>query len=73
MKAEDWIKVTDRLPEFGEVVFVAYKTKECGDTGFRIGIRSMWRFDITDKNNFVLYIGEAEVTHWMPIVPPEED
>jgi hypothetical protein len=41
MKASDWIKVEDRLPEVGEVVFVAYKTEQCGDTGFRIGNRSM--------------------------------
>lgn len=69
----DWIKVTDRLPEVGEVVLVAYKTKQCGDIGFRIGNRSMWGLSTTDKNDFVLYVGEAEVTHWMPIMPPKED
>ena len=73
MKAEDWIKVEDRLPEVGEEVLVVYKTKQCGDVGFRMGDRVKWRFATTDKNDFALNIGEEMITHWMPIVPPKED
>lgn len=68
-----WIKVTDRLPEYGEDVLVAYKTKQCGDVGFRMGHRVRWRFATTDKNDFALFIGEEMVTHWQEIVPPKED
>lgn len=73
MKASDWIKVEDRLPEIGENVLVASKTKQCGDVGFRMGHRVKWRFVTTDKNDFALVIGEEMVTHWQEIVPPKEE
>ena len=73
MKASDWIKVEDRLPEMGEEVFVTYKSSQCEDVGFRTGHRAKWRFATTDKNDFILNIGEEKVTYWMPIVPPKED
>lgn len=73
MKAEDWNKVTDGLPEYGEEVLVAYKTKQCEDVGFRMGHRVQWRFATTDKNDFALFIGEEMVTHWQEIVSPKED
>ena len=72
MKASDWIKVEDRLPEIGENVLVASKTKQCGDVGFRMGRRVKWRFVTTDKNDFALVVGEEMVTHWQEIVPPKE-
>lgn len=73
MKAEDWIKVEDRLPEMNEEVLVTYKSARCEGTGFRMGHRVKWRFATTDKNDFYLNLGEKEVTHWMLIVPPKED
>ena len=71
MKAEDWIKVTDRLPEFNTEVLVAQFTLNCG-----------WWYEVAsvcknDFNKLRWYNQDGwdldYVTHWMPIVPPKED
>lgn len=72
MKARNWIKVEDRLPEIGENVLCAtkggkyminsmYIPKDC--KGNVLGPKE-WRGSSSVKDS---------ITHWMPIVPPKED
>jgi hypothetical protein len=67
MRKEDWIKVTDRLPENDDLVLITY--------------RDVRHDDIVDFYYVASYIeplkrwvGDGlyndEPTHWMPIVPP---
>lgn len=65
MKAEDWIKVGDRLPEVDLDVLInydldgiirAYYDKEEGWMSSELGL-----------------LDEEYVTHWMPIVYPKKD
>lgn len=71
MKAKDWIKVTDRLPEKDEYVLCAtkngkyvlnsmYEPKDC--YGKVLGSKE-WRGNTNIKES---------ITHWMPITPPKE-
>ena len=62
MKAEDWIKIEDRLPEMGKWVMVYYKAGVFGIGYF--GILG-W---ISDNDEEI-----AVPDYWMPIVPPKED
>ena len=71
MKAGDWIKVEDRLPQFNTEVLVARFTLNCG-----------WWYEVAavcknDFNQLRWYNQDGwdldYVTHWMPIVPPKED
>lgn len=68
MKAEDWIKVEDRLPENSDLVLITYRDV---------------RWDEIDNFYYVAcYIAENgqwvgdglydDPTHWMPIVPPKD-
>lgn len=65
MKAEDWIKVTDRLPNIGQQVLV------CHEDG------TIYLAELT--NNYAVWSGDyfliptKNTTHWMPIVLPKED
>lgn len=82
MKAEDWIKVTDRLPE------AKYRTDiEAGYTDFVL-VRYKHQYEyigLISYNEVACYDYEekgwfkhddepidGEVTHWMPIELPEE-
>lgn len=65
MKAEDWIKVEDKMPEVDTDVLVyddfngiimAYYDKEEGWMSPEYGL-----------------LNQEDVTHWMPIVSPSED
>lgn len=60
MTVEDWIKVTDRLPEPNELVLVVAKT---------------WHNEPYVDKAYYLSSGWTlhPVTHWMPIVLPNED
>lgn len=77
MKAEDWIKVTDRLPK------AEYRLEEKGySKGVLILVREKLGFTIMDaiydyaekewydRNDDVVY---GNVTHWQPIELPEEE
>lgn len=72
MKAEDWNKVTDRLPEIGEYVL-------CATKGGKYIINSMY----IPKDCYGNVLGPKEwhgsgnvvnsITHWISIVPPKEE
>lgn len=63
MKASDWIKVEDRLPELGKLVLVFYKAGIIG-MGYCYGLDA-WYGDDDDEM--------ATPDYWMPIVLPTED
>ena len=64
MKAKDWIRVQDILPEKNTRVLVVIKCQ----TGSMIGTGKL----LSDGWAVSDY-GYAKVTHWMQIVMPEED
>lgn len=71
MKAEDWIKVEDRLPEavdgwdFSEMVLVAWFGGTSSSVAEYNHKTQRW-LNRDDK----IVVG---VTHWMPIVLPKEE
>lgn len=66
MKAEDWIKVTDRLPENTALVLVAWCNPDIVGMGYCYG-EDNWRSDDGE------YLEMATPHYWMPIVPPKKD
>ena len=68
MKAEDWIKVEDKLPEYNTqcLVMTAWGGYHTADY---IAVAN------SDKGCFLGGLGRiyAPVAYWMPIVPPKED
>ena len=73
MKAQDWIKVEDRLPEYEEDVLVAGYFNGVGDMETWFSHRSKNEFVLRDKNDFCIYDSKCRITHWMTIVLPKED
>lgn len=72
MKAEDWIKVEDRLPE-QEEGFVASKVvlvRHC-DGSYNIAFYSYRKNDNCWFNPMICEL--MNITHWQEIVPPKED
>lgn len=76
MKKEDWIKVTDRLPENDDDVLVCFHYydvgwHDCTTVGYCEYVnnkeirRREWMIDWDDA--------DMVITHWMPIVLPEEN
>lgn len=76
MKAEDWIKVEDRLPEVDKDVLLAFilhgeATEHFVTIGYleRELVKGLptltWNTEYEDKDMII--------THWMPIVLPKED
>ncbi len=72
MKAEDWIKVEDSLPEYEETVMVACHYKDDPEIDYIFCHRTDRNEVLTDKNGFAT-IPDFNITHWMPIVSPKED
>lgn len=68
MKASDWIKVTDRLPEYNTQCIVKTNYDTYRDAVY-IALANK------DRGCFIDELGRlcCEVTHWMPIIPPKED
>ncbi len=73
MKAEDWNKVTDKLPEYGEDVLVAGYFKGIGVMETWFSHRTESEVAFKDRNHFCIYHEDAVITHWMPVVLPEKD
>lgn len=76
MKAEDWIKVEDRLPESEDYVLihVKYFSEKYNYWGWRIEEYLYLReygFDVRMAN--FSSRNKASITHWMPIVLPKEE
>lgn len=59
--SHQWISVKESLPEYNEVVIVAY-----GDDEYAFCHRSNSKYVHTDNNNFCNY-GDKGVLAWMPI------
>lgn len=87
MKAEDWIKVEDRLPErkvtngiifnTSEWVLICYKRfdneKVCIPAHFNF-LGNYWEVKSSVHDNCFGYrIEKEKVTHWMPIILPKEE
>ena len=78
MKAEDWIKVTDRLPEKADkmwsrwvLVYYFHQYEYLG----RVAYNEVACYDYEEKE-WIKHDDEpidGEVTHWMPIELPKED
>ena len=66
MKAEDWINVKDRLPEYATLVLVAWRNPDIVGMGYCYG-GDNWRNDNEE------YSQMATPHYWMSIVPPKED
>ena len=62
MRAEDWIKVEDRLPNIGKWVMVYYKVGIFG-----IGYLGVYGW-VSDNDEEM-----TTPNYWMPIVPPKEN
>lgn len=65
MRAEDWIRVEDRLPNIGQQVLI------CHEDG------TFYLAELT--NNYAVWVGDwfsipiANAPYWMPIVLPKFD
>ena len=63
MKAEDWIKVEDKLPEEGDYVLIYYKPNITGiGCYYKLG---GWFSDYDEEM--------AVPDYWMQIVPPKDN
>ena len=75
MKAEDWIRVTDRLPEVNKDVLLAFirhgEAEYFATVGYleRTRVKGLPTFNWNTEYEDVDMI----ITHWMPIVLPKID
>lgn len=63
MKTEDWVKVTDKLPEYGEDVLM-YNPKDYFHQ-YYVGYYNSKEFRENEHNSII------RPTYWMPIMPPK--
>ena len=64
MKAKDWIKVTDRLPEKGTPNVIVLKERHIAF----LGHYDYWGFHINGK-----IVPNDDILCYMTLVPPKED
>lgn len=67
MKAEDWIKVEDRLPDDGQICLIVTKPNVLC---FKAKWSERHRVFLVDNTELGYY--KSALTHWMPIVLPKE-
>lgn len=77
MKAEDWIKVTDRLPDVGQTVLVASRQYQAWmPSAYVLTYQGKEKIDEDiEVDRWLDHHGQnvGYPTHWMPIVLPKED
>ena len=68
MKAEDWIKVEDRLPEDGQICLIVTKPNV-------LCFKARWdeRHRVFHVDNTQLGYYKSALSYWMPIVLPKEE
>lgn len=72
MKAEDWIKVEDRLPEVVEYVLISLHDEQ-GKRHCVIGCLAMYDGEYSWEDCYGCNWSLDSVDYWMPIVTPKED
>ena len=72
MKAEDWIKVSDRLPKYEETVLCCGYWRGLEDMECYFRHRTERKDVLVDDNGFAIIDG-MKITHWMPIILPKEE
>lgn len=72
MKASDWIKVEDRLPEVVEQVLIAIHDEQ-GKRHCVIGYLAMYNGEYSWEDCYGCNWSLDSVDYWMPIVLPKED
>ena len=70
-----WIPVSERLPEmYHPVLTMAKKAKYPRVLSREKGADDIWVWALRQLGGYVAYIGEKNITHWMPLPePPEGD
>lgn len=72
MQASDWIKCSDRMPEIGQRVLIfhsRFHSYKFSMLFVDYDNRKRWGKDVGFSSSYEL----DEITHWMPIVGPEEE
>lgn len=73
MKAEDWIKVEDRLPEYDEAVQVWGYWEATPEQGEWWASHRPSRKDVVVDEHGFAKVGKYVITHWRYVEPPKED
>ena len=68
-----WIPVSERLPEmYHPVLTMAKKAKYPRVLSREKGADDIWVWALRQLGGYVAYIGEKNITHWMPLPEPPE-
>ena len=70
---DNWIKVSDRLPEDGQRVLIVYRLNLPDRPWDDIQVDMIRYYVDFDIDLFTPCPGRYKVTHWMPIELPEEE
>jgi len=68
-----WIPVSEKLPEmYHPVLTMAKKAKYPRVLSREKGADDIWVWALRQLGGYVAYIGEKNITHWMPLPEPPE-